>query len=231
MSNPIGIVAGSGIDLRDLFDSTPATTAFAELPGLAEGHVAGHASVFLRGHCAGRPLVVQCGRLHAYEGLDFATVTRTVDALHAFGVRTVLFTNAVGGLLPALEPGDLVAADAVCAWHYTGFALPRHITPDFVPPHCDAQGTYYWMHGPCYETQAEIAALQRLGAATVGMSTAPELLRCTALGVRAGVISCVTNSCVRPERLTHDGVLATARKASEKLCRLLRVTLAGLPAG
>lgn len=228
MNSPIGIVAGSGIDLQDLFDSTPSVTAFAELPGLAVGHVAGHASVFLRGHCAGRPVVVQSGRLHAYEGLDFATVTRTVDVLHGFGVRTMVFTNAVGGLLPALEPGDLVAADAVHAWRYRGFALPHLITPDFVPPHCDAQGAYYWMHGPCYETQAEIAALQRFGAATVGMSTAPELVRCAALGMRAGMISCVTNSCVRPERLTHEGVLATARMASEKLCRLLRVTLAGL---
>lgn len=231
MTPSIGIVAGSGIDLHTLFDSIEQETPFADIPGLAVGHVAGHASVFLRGHCAGQPVVVQSGRLHPYEGLDFDTVTRTVDAFHAFGVRTVIFTNAVGGLLPTLRPGDLVAADDVRTWRYNAFDLPPQITPDFVPPHCDAQGRYYWMHGPCYETQAEIAALQHLGAATVGMSTAPELHRCAILGLRAGVISCVTNSCVTQEHLTHASVLAIAHQTSAKLSQLLRATLPGLVAG
>lgn len=230
MTPAVAVVAGSGIDLRGLFDRVAEEIPFTAVPGLPPGGVPGHASVFLRGTAAGVPLVLQCGRLHAYEGLGFDTVTRTVDALRDLGARAVVFTNAVGGLLPELEPGDLVAADLVRAWRCARFPLPAEQTPDFVLPGADARGVYHWMHGPCYETRAEIAALRRLGAATVGMSTAPEMLRCGRIGLRAGLVSCVTNSCVRPQRLTHDHVVATARTASGKLERLLRDALPRLAA-
>lgn len=231
MIDGVGIVAGSGINLRDLFDRVESEVPFRDVPGLVSGHVPGHDSVFVRGTAGGVPLTLQCGRLHPYEGLDFDAVTRSVDVLQAYGARTIVFTNAVGGLLPELAPGDLVAADAVRAWRYARYALPAEIVPDFVLPHADARGVYCWMHGPCYETRAEIAALQRLGAATVGMSTAPEMARCQTRGIRAGVVSCVTNSCVRPVRLSHDHVVATARRASGRLVRLLRDALPGLASG
>jgi purine-nucleoside phosphorylase len=230
MTSAVGVVAGSGIDLRGIFDQVDSETPFHAIPGLLSGHVPGHDSVFLRGRAGAVPLVLQCGRLHPYEGHPLETVTRTVDILQQFGVRVIVFTNAVGGLLPELRPGDLVAADRVRTWRYAPYALPAEMIPDFVLPHADSRGAYHWMHGPCYETRAEIAALQRLGAATVGMSTAPELLRCAQLGLRAGVVSCVTNSCVRPERLTHLHVLETAREASGRLCQLLHAALPGLAA-
>ena len=225
----LGIVAGSGIDLLPLLDAPGPRHHFSIWERLPESAVPGHAPFFVEGRCAGKRLVVQCGRLHVYEGLPPRTVVRTVDALHTLGVSAILFTNAAGGLLPQMRPGDLVAARALHAWPCAHTAPAGALHPDFVVPGCDFAGAYAWMHGPCYETRAEILALRRLGASTVGMSTAPEFLRCRELGIAAAAISCVTNNCTRPQRLTHQHVVATARQASRRLRAVIRAALETLP--
>ncbi len=223
MKPPVGIVSGSGINLLPLLDAVHREIPFHEVPGLPDGGVKGHICAFVLGECAGRQVVIQSGRLHVYEGWTFEEVTRTVDVLAGFGVERMLFTNAVGGLHTTLQPGDLVAADAVRAWPCARFSLPGELAPGFVLDRCSAVGTYVWMHGPCYETRAEIAALQHWGAMTVGMSTAPELARCSQIGINAGMVSCVTNVCgVQGPPITHEHVMVTASRASEKLCTLLR---------
>ena len=221
----IGIAAGSGIDLGSLLDEVHAEYPFHAWPGLAEGHVPGHACRFVEGNCGGLPVILQCGRLHLYEGFSFEEVVRTVDVLHELGARTVIFTNAAGGLRPEMRPGDLVAADVVRPWRCRLAALPESITPDFMVSGCDHVGAYHWMHGPCYETRAEVEALRRLSGATVGMSIAPELVRCQALGIRAAVVSCVTNVCGAGEALTHERVIETAGRSSSALCRVIRQAL------
>ncbi len=220
---PLAIVAGSGLDLRPLLDEIDEERDFREVPGLAAAGVAGHEGRFLFGRSEGARVIVQCGRPHVYEGMSFASATAPVAALHDFGVRTVVFTNAAGGLLPQMRPGDLMAADAIRVWPYSRWTeRPAAVTPDFVAEDCEWRGAYHWVHGPCYETRAEIAALQVLGSAAVGMSTAPEMARAHALGMRAGAISCITNNCCRPQVLTHGHVLRTAAAASARLCAVLR---------
>jgi purine-nucleoside phosphorylase len=223
MSQPIGIVSGSGINLTPLLDVIREERPFHRIPGLSEGRVKGHICAFVKGRCAGREVVLQCGRLHVYEGLSFGQVTRAVEVLRDFGVARVLFTNAVGGVDPALKPGDLVAATQIRAWPYHPYGLPTTLTTDFVVPACDASGAYVWMHGPCYETQAEIQALAQLNAHTVGMSTAPEVHRCKQLDLPSGIVSCVTNACGKADTpITHEHVMVTASRASERLCGMLR---------
>lgn len=219
---PTGIVSGSGIHLRPLLDEVLLELPFSEVEGVAAASVAGHDGAFLFGRCAGFPVVLQAGRIHLYEGHDYQAVTATVDALRAFGVDRLILTNAAGGLDADLEPGDWVAADSVLTWRFAGHPFPERMTPDFLVPNCRAVGTYIWMHGPCYETPAEIRALQAMGGKTVGMSVAPELERCRQLGMRAGVVSCVTNNCTAQESLSHLQVVDAAQKASEHLCALLR---------
>jgi purine-nucleoside phosphorylase len=218
----LGIVAGSGIQLNNLLHVVKEEIAFDEVCGLKKTAVDGHAGLFLKGLCNGRPLVLQSGRHHGYEGLSFEEISRTVDIMYDYGVRTMLFTNAAGGLHPDFTPGALVAANCMKTWPCQRLRLPMELKPDFILPGCNAVGTQYWMHGPCYETQAEIKALQHLGAATVGMSTAPELLRCQQLGMRTAVVSCVTNSCLSSMTLTHSDVLHVAAQASEKLVALVQ---------
>jgi len=145
-----------------------------------------------------------------------------VQALYGFGARTVIYTNAVGALSPALPVGALVGATRLHTWPYPRFNLPESVTPDFSVPGCDAYGENYWMYGPCYETRAEIRSLQNLGALTVGMSTAPELFACVQLGVKCAVVSCATNNCTATAHVTHAEVLEAAHASAKRLAALLR---------
>lgn len=222
----VAVVAGSGLDLRPLLDSVDDEMDFTSVPGLPAARIAGHPGKFVFGRSEGLPVILQVGRLHLYEGLSYAEATAPVTALHEFGARTILFTNAAGGLLPDMEPGDLMAADAIRLWPNTAWKERTDtLDVDFVPEGCAWRGAYHWVHGPCYETRAEINALRAQGSGAVGMSTAPEIARAKSLGMRSAAISCITNNCCTPQRLTHEHVLRTAAAASARLCEVLRGAL------
>ncbi len=226
MTDAVAIVAGSGLDLTGVLDSVDRVHAFSEFSGLPAQNVAGHAGRFVDGWTGVSRVIVQCGRAHFYEGWDYPAVVRAVDVLRDLGARTVVFTNAAGGLLPDMRPGDLMAADGVRTWPYRGWpGAPGVLTPDLELAGCDWRGAYHWVHGPCYETRAEIAALRAEKSSAVGMSTAPDMHRAQALGMRAGAVSCVTNNCCTPQHLTHDHVLRTAAAASARLCAILRAEI------
>lgn len=227
----IGVVAGSGLELEPTLDTVTRDRPFSEIEGLPDTKVSGHSGRLIEGTCNGIRVALQCGRLHLYEGLDYVTATRTVDVMHALGVRTIIFTNAAGGLRPDMNPGDLMTADRLTLWPYAPWSnRPESIAPDVLLDGCDFQGTYTWMHGPCYETRAEIAALRALKSDAVGMSTAPEMARCAELGIRTAAISCITNNCTRPRVLTHEHVMQTAKATSARLCALLRDSIRSLAA-
>lgn len=227
----VGIVAGSGIALDALLDERFEEHGFSDIPELKSTGVGGHSGKFVRGRCGRVEVVLQTGRLHFYEGLEYAAVTRTVDAMRSFGVATVVFTNAAGGLDERMTPGDLMSATDLRLWPFGDWnARPERVVPDFVVEGAQFRGRYLWMHGPCYETRAEIAALRSLGGDAVGMSTAPEMVRCHELGMRAGAVSCITNNCCVPEVLTHAHVVETAHRASAELVALIREALPGLAA-
>jgi len=220
--SPIGIVAGSGLDLHDILDCAVMNIPFDTFPGLIPSGVDGHEGAFVHGTCQDVEVIVQCGRLHFYEGLDYETVVRPVDVLHEAGVRTVVFTNAAGGLDPDLHPGDLVAATAVNTWPYVDWPdRPGTLETDFVVPGCNREGQYMWVHGPSYETPAEIEVLRAMNGTVVGMSAAPELHRAQTLGMRAAVISCVTNVCGSDQALNHEDVMNVAEGSSDRLRDLL----------
>jgi purine-nucleoside phosphorylase len=224
MTAPIAIVAGSGIDLRPLLDELVETVSF-EMAGVPHGHIVGHSHRFYLGRTGTQEIILQCGRLHAYEGFGLADIVRPLAWLRERGVGAVVFTNAVGALQPAHAPGALLAIDAIHPWAYRRFPLPDRLQTSFTVPGCDGTGDYVWMHGPCYETRAEIEVLQRTGAVAVGMSTAPELAKALDFGIEAAVISCVTNNCCIPQKLTHDHVVETAARTSIRLCSVLRAWL------
>lgn len=226
----LGIVAGSGLSLAPLLDVETDLVPFSALRGVPQPRVAGHGGQFRFGRCGGQDIVLQEGRLHMYEGHDFAGATSTVAALHTFGVRQAILTNATGGLLATMKAGDFVAITQVVLWP----CLHWHETEDewgtdFVVAGCGHMGAYAWVMGPTYETRAEIRALQRSGMAVVGMSAGPELARCKALGIEAAVVSCVTNNCCTAVPLAHADVVATAQNASARLVAMLRHALDAAP--
>lgn len=222
----IAVVSGSGLSLEGIFDRVDHEQSFAEIPSLISSGVPGHDGKFVFGELDDVSLVLQCGRIHFYEGHHYAAVTQCVDWLYSIGIANIVFTNAAGGLRAEMQPGDLMAVTTVSLWPFRSWTdRPESIEPDFMVEGCDTSGRYTWVHGPCYETPAEIAALQQLGGDAVGMSTAPEMHRCAELGIRAAAISCITNNCCVPDVLTHDHVLKTAASASDKLTQLLRQTI------
>lgn len=222
----IGIVAGSGLSLRPLLDSIEGVRPFGEFESLAATKVQGHAGRFVMGRCGRHEIVLQEGRMHLYEGHDYSALTKSVDVLHSLGVCVILVTNAAGGLQPTMEPGDLVAIHDIVAWPCKRWSpTAEKIELDFTVDGAQHQGTYAWVHGPCYETPAEIRALQSLGGDVVGMSAAPEVHRCRELGIRVAGVSCVTNNCCRPQTLSHEHVLTQAHRASGRLRELIRAAL------
>lgn len=227
-ASPVAIVSGSGIDLRPLADAVYWEKPFAAFPGLCAGQVVGHACRIVFARCGERPLILQVGRRHAYEGVELGELLRPVDLLLRLGARSILFTNSVGGLRWDLAPGTLLGAKAVVPWRFRRYSLPEMIVPPLLLEGCDEAGVFHWMHGPCYETRGEIEALKRLGGDVVGMSVAPELAYCAEKGVPAALISCVTNSCGAPGELHHASVLEVARRNSGKLCGVIRRHLEAL---
>ncbi|MFP4502628.1 MAG: hypothetical protein ACLFTT_16665 [Candidatus Hydrogenedentota bacterium] len=220
----VGVVAGSGMDLAAILDHVEAARDFAHL-GMGGAAVDGHAGRFLIGRCGGRRVVLQHGRCHVYEGRDAIELLAPLNFMAEQGVSVLILTNAAGALLPELRPGDLVGASEVQPQPCRRIALPERLHPDFVLPNCNSTGPYIWVHGPTYETRAEIALLRRLGGAAVGMSAAPELHHAQNLGMRAGVVSCITNNCCRPTKLTHEHVVHTAALTSRRLVALLRTAV------
>ena len=222
----VAVVAGSGLSLTGILDTVHWEEPFEAFEGLSAASVAGHTGSFIAGVCGNVEVLLQQGRRHFYEGISFDAVTAPVRALASQGVTGILFTNAAGGLKPDFEPGTLMAVARLRTWPYRNWAArPEQVIPDWAAPGCDASGLYVWVHGPSYETRAEIGALQHLGGDAVGMSTAPEMAAAQALGIRTAAVSCITNNCCRMQHLTHDDVLSTARRASERLCALLRQAL------
>lgn len=225
----IAVVSGSGIDLTGLLDGESCTTPFTDLPHLPAATVEGHAGLFIEGRCGEVPIILQTGRLHFYEGYSFEEVTSTVDHLHQLGATMIIFTNAAGGLRPHMDAGHLMSTSDIALWPCSRWPeRPDAVTPSQTLDGCDSTGTYTWIHGPCYETQAEIRALQSRESDAIGMSTAPEILRCQQLGIESAGISCITNNCCSPHTLTHEHVIEIARQASQRIQGIIRQALPNL---
>lgn len=242
----VAIVLGSG--LGDFADglAEPVTTPYAEIPNWPASAVIGHAGKLVVGTLAGRRVAALSGRAHFYEGHDLRTVTFATRVIGLLGVKRLLLTNAAGGINVAFKPGTLMVIDD----HINllgsnplvgpnddrfGVRFPdmtevysrrlRGIADDAakargVPV---AHGVYVGVHGPSYETPAEIRFLRTIGADAVGMSTIPEAIVARQMGIEVLGISCITNPAagVLPQPLHHDEVMEVARRVRGEFTALL----------
>jgi purine-nucleoside phosphorylase len=242
------LVLGSG--LSGLVDAVvdPLSVEFGDLPGLPPAGVAGHAGRWVAGALEGRRVLVQAGRYHVYEGHPLDVVCAPTRIAAALGARTLILTNAAGGIRRTLGPGALVRLTDHL--NLMGRAPALDVPPQAGGATYDAElgalaercagelgislerGVYAALTGPSYETPAEIRALERLGADVVGMSTAPEALAARALGMRCLGISLVTNHAagIGSRPLDHAEVVETGRRTAAKLEALLRRIVRALPA-
>lgn len=232
------IVLGSG--LGQLVERLTARRVIpaAELEHLPRARVKGHGGEIVLGELAGLPVIVQCGRVHLYEGRSPFEVTRAVRAFALLGVRALVLTNAAGGLVRDWPPGTLVSltdhlnlqgrsalfrGEGRLDGPYDaelGTLLRRAAKDARVPLE---QGIYAAMLGPSYETPAEIRALRALGAHAVGMSTVAEASAGHAAGLRVVGLSCIANPAagLGLDPLRHEEVLSVMRRSTEKLGRML----------
>ena len=249
----VGLILGSGLGAFADQLADPVAIEYGEIPGFPRSAVVGHRGRLVVGTRAGARCVAMQGRVHLYEGHTAAEVAFPARVLVALGARVMIVTNAAGGLRPEWQPGtlmlirdhiDLLRDHALRGPNddRVGPRFPdmtrayapelREIVKDVARTQGVAleEGVYVAMPGPTYETPAEVAMLQRLGADATGMSTVPEVVAINHMGARAIGISCITNQAagITGARLSHDEVTATAARTRATFERLLDGILAEL---
>jgi purine-nucleoside phosphorylase len=243
----VGIVLGSG--LGGLADELTDVVAipFAELPGWPAATAPGHVGRLLVGRLEGVPVAMLQGRLHLYEGHDPGLVVQPVLLMGRLGARTVVLTNAAGGVDPSYGPGTLmIIGDHINLTGHSPLVGPNADTigprfPDLTDvwsPRLRArlreafaavgvdhtEGVYIGLVGPSYETPAEVRMLRGLGADAVGMSTVLEAIAARWAGIEVCGVSLVTNAGAgyTGQPLTHEEVLASGAIAGPRLARVIR---------
>ena len=242
----IASVLGSG--LGDFAGSLGSAVSmpYGELPHWPASRVVGHEGRLVIGTSRGKTIAALAGRCHGYEGHDLRTVTFAVRALGLLGVKTLVLTNAAGGVNTGFSQGALMVIDD----HINlmgGNPLVGANDDRFGPRFPDMtevysarlrtiaveaarregvpleQGVYIAVHGPSYETPAEIRYLRTIGADAVGMSTVPEAIAARHMGIDVLGISCITNMAagVLPTPLVHDEVMEVARRVRSQFIALL----------
>src|SRR5690242_20446983 len=237
----VAVVMGSGwAPAADAFGPPEATVRIADLPGFAAPTAIGHGGEIRAVRVGDQRALLFLGRTHLYEGRGVEPVVHGVRTAAAAGVRTVVLTNAAGGLAPDHRIGqpvvisdhlNLTARSPLVGATFVDLtdlyssrlrALARELDPALT------EGVYAALPGPHYETPAEIRMLRTIGADLVGMSTALEAIAARAAGVEVLGLSLVTNLAagMSGEPLSHEEVLQVGREAAarmgELLARLLR---------
>ena len=242
----VAIVLGSGLGAfgEALTDST--VLPYGEIPNGPASRVVGHAGKLVAGVSGNRRVLALSGRVHFYEGHDFGTLTFAMRVLGHAGVRTIILTNAAGGINQRFESGALMLIDD----HINLLGSNPLIGPNddrfgrrfpdmseiyskrlrtLAAEVAQAQGiaiehgVYIAVTGPSYETPAEIRAFRVLGADAVGMSTVPEAIVARHMGVEVLGISCISNMAagVLPQLLTEEEVIETTGRVRQTFIGLL----------
>ncbi len=242
-THDVAVVLGSGwAPAATSLGEPDAAIPMADLPGFTPPSAQGHGGQVLSVRAGPHRVLVLLGRIHAYEGHNLRHVVHPVRTACAAGARTVVLTNAAGGVREDMTVGQpvlisdhlnltarspLVGAqfvDMVDAYSPALRALARDIDPSLT------EGVYAGLPGPHYETPAEIRMLRTLGADLVGMSTVHETIAARACGAAVLGVSLVTNLAagMTGQPLSHEEVLAAGRQSATRMGSLLSAVIAGL---
>jgi purine-nucleoside phosphorylase len=242
----VGLVLGSGLgafadQMGDAF-----AVDYRDIPHWPAANVIGHAGRLVGGTVRERRVIALSGRAHYYEGHDLRTVTFAVRVLHRLGIRILLLTNAAGGINTRFSSGALMIIDDHINFLGSNPLMGPHDDrfgarfPDMTEVYSRRlraladdtataielpleHGIYIAVHGPSYETPAEIRAFRALGADAVGMSTVPEAIVARQMGMDVLGISCISNMAagVLPQPLDHREVMETTQRVRKEFIALL----------
>jgi len=247
----IAVILGSGLGALAAEVAGATRIPYGEVPGWQRSTAPGHAGELVVGRLEGRDVAVMSGRLHYYEGYDIAAIGFPVRVLRAWGVDTLVITNACGGLNPSFVAGDLmVINDHINFMGANPLRGPNDDRlgprfPDMVGTYTEAlrelahsvdhdlrEGVYVAVAGPNYETPAELRMMRGWGADAVGMSTVPEVLVARHGGMRILAIATVTDMATgipgQIDHVTAEQVLAVANRAGKRLGELIKGVIAKL---
>ncbi|WP_425453962.1 purine-nucleoside phosphorylase [Paenibacillus flagellatus] len=236
----VGLILGSGLGV--LADAMEDVTVihYEEIPHFPVSTVEGHAGELLVGTIGGKKAVLMKGRFHLYEGYDVTAVSFPVRVMKALGVRSLLLTNAAGGVNTSYRPGDLMLIRDHINFMFRNPLIGRNEEslgvrfPDMSEAYSAKlrglaketaeslglelqEGVYAGLLGPSYETPAEIRMLRAIGADAVGMSTVPETIVARHAGIDVLGVSCITNMAagILDQPLSHAEVVETAERVKE----------------
>jgi purine-nucleoside phosphorylase len=250
MRPAVGVVLGSGLGAFANALTDRVDIAYHDIPGWPGSTAVGHAGKLIIGRLGEVTVAVMAGRAHLYEGYSPAQVTYGVRVLGSLGVKSMVFTNAAGGINLSLQRGGLVlisdhinlqGCNPLCGPNddLLGPRFPdmseaysrdfREKAKQVAAEQCIpiAEGVYAAMLGPNYETPAEIRYLRIIGADVVGMSTVPEVIVANHMGMKVLGISCVTNMAagILQQKINHEEVLETGAMVRDTLLRFLKALL------
>jgi purine-nucleoside phosphorylase len=243
----VGVILGSGLGaLADELEER-VELPYSEVPGWPASTAVGHAGTLVLGTLGGVPVAVMRGRAHLYEGMGADRVAFGVRVLGRLGIRSLVVTNAAGGIDPDYRPGLLVLISDHVNLQGTSSLVGQNdesLGPRF-PDMSDAydselrarardaaaelgielgEGVYGAWLGPQFETPAEIRFMRTVGCDLAGMSTVQEVIAARHMGIRVLGISVVTNMAagMLPEKIDHEAVLEVGAAAAGSLTALLR---------
>ena len=246
----VALILGTGLGRLGAEIEGCRTIDYADIPHFPLSTVESHAGRLLCGELAGKTVIAMQGRFHRYEGYSLAQVAFPVRVLRALGARTLVVSNACGGMHPLWEPGDLMLiADHINLLGDNPLIGPNDDRlgprfPDMSDPYDRGlralardvareeritlrEGVYVAVPGPNLETRAEYRFLRAFGADVVGMSTVPEVIVAVHGGMRVLGVSIITDRCL-PDALepaTVEQIIAVANRAEPQLTRLARGVL------
>ena len=242
----IAVVLGSG--LGGVAEAVEGGTEipYSEIPHFVTSTVEGHEGKLITGSCGGVDVLLMKGRVHFYEGYTMEEVTLPVRVFHLMGIRSLILTNAAGGVASHLSTGSLMAlTDHINLMGENPLKGPNDerfgprfpdmtgvYTAAFIEAAHDVareigvvllEGVYMALRGPTYETPAEIRMMRKLGADAVGMSTVPEATVARHCGMKVLAISCITNVAagLTAAEISHSEVMNVGQRAGKQLAQLI----------
>lgn len=244
----LGIILGSGWGEAVEDFTVKAALPYEKVPNLGKTGAPGHAGQLLLAEYRGMEMFVFQGRRHLYEGEGWTPVVLPIWLLKQFGAQTVLLTNASGGIRDDLRPGTLMAIEdhinllggsPLTGTHNPAFGVRfpdqtevynHDLRQALISAGADASGVYLATPGPTFETPAEIRAFRALGADAVGMSTVPEAIFASALGLKVAGLSCVCNwaAGLGDEKLSVEDVIRTAGETMPRMRTVLKSVVESL---
>lgn len=242
-----GIVLGSGLGSFAREIDVECEIPYSEIPHFPVSTVEGHSGKLLFGNLSGKKVVAMAGRFHYYEGYNTQEVVFPIRVLKFMGIKTLVISNAAGGINTSYKVGDLMIIKDHISMLTINPLIGRNEEdlgprfPDMSEPYKGyliemarkiakennieiKEGVYVGVTGPTFETRAEYKMLNLLGGDAVGMSTVQEVIAAVHLGLPVFAVSVITDVGIREEdnKITHQEVLLAAKEAEPKLTLIFK---------